>query len=62
MRIAGIGFGIFLALLGVVWMLQGVGSQAVPQSFMTANAEWIAIGAVTLAGGLILARWSWSRR
>ena len=62
MRIAGIVFGLFIAAVGAVWMLQGLGSQAVPQSFMTANGAWIAIGAVTLAGGLVMAWWNWSRR
>jgi hypothetical protein len=47
--------------MGVVWMLQGFGATFVPQSFMTASPLWIAIGAVTLAGGLALARRSWNR-
>lgn len=62
MRAAGIIAGIVVALMGVVWVLQGLNSQYVPQSFMTASRAWIVIGAVTLAGGLALVRWSWTRR
>jgi hypothetical protein len=61
MRVAGIVGGTILALMGIVWMLQGVNSQFVPQSFMTGSPIWIVIGAVTFVGGLGVARWSWSR-
>jgi hypothetical protein len=62
MRITGIVGGVILALMGIVWMLQGVDSQFAPQSFMTGTRIWIVIGALALGGGLTLARWSWSHR
>ena len=62
MRVVGIVGGAILALMGIVWMLQGVDSQFAPQSFMTGGPIWIVIGAVTFVGGLAVARWSWSRR
>jgi hypothetical protein len=48
--------------MGTVWMLQGVDSELVPQSFMTGGRIWILIGAAALVGGLALVRLSWSRR
>jgi hypothetical protein len=48
--------------MGTVWMLQGVDSEFVPQSFMTGSRIWILIGAAALVGGLALVRLSWSRR
>ncbi len=62
MRIAGIVVGIILALVGTVWLLQGLNSQFVPQSFMTGSQTWIVIGGATFVGGAVLARWSWGRR
>jgi hypothetical protein len=62
MRIAGIVGGVILAFMGTVWMLQGVDSELVPQSFMTGGRIWILIGAAALVGGLALVRLSWSRR
>ncbi|MCL1601098.1 MAG: hypothetical protein M3112_06135 [Actinomycetia bacterium] len=61
MRIAGTVGGLLLAFVGAVWMLQGFNATFVPQSFMTASPLWILIGAVTLGGGLALARRSWNR-
>jgi len=62
MRIAGIVGGVILAFMGTVWMLQGLGSQFAPQSFMTGSRIWIVIGAVAFVGGLALVRLSWARR
>ncbi len=62
MRIAGIVVGIVLALIGAVWVLQGLNSRLVPQSFMTGSRTWIVIGAATLVGGAALTRWSWGHR
>ena len=61
MRIAGIVVGIVLALMGAVWLLQGLNSQFVPVSFMTGSQTWIVIGAATFVGGAVLARWSWGQ-
>jgi hypothetical protein len=62
MRIAGVIFGVLLALMGAVWVLQGLNSQIVPQSFMTGSRTWIVIGVLALMGGSALARWSWGNR
>ena len=61
MRILGIVLGVLLALSGVVWTLQGMGSTLAPQSFMTDAKVWIAIGLVTALGGITLAVWSAKR-
>jgi hypothetical protein len=58
MRTIGMIGGAIIALMGVVWMLQGMGSTLAPQSFMTNAREWIAIGALTAVGGVALAMWS----
>jgi hypothetical protein len=55
MRVAKIVGGMILAIVGVVWMLQGFGASYVPTSFMTKAPEWIFIGLVTAAIGAILA-------
>ena len=44
MRIARIIGGITLALMGGVWILQGLNSQYAPQSFMTGSLTWVVIG------------------
>ena len=48
--------------MGAVWVLQGLNSQFAPQSFMTGSRTWLVIGALTFAGGIALARWSWKTR
>ena len=55
MRIAKILGGGVLAVVGVVWMLQGFGASYVPTSFMTKAPEWIFIGLITAIGGAWLA-------
>ena len=62
MRITGIVVGSALALIGVVWVLQGLNSQLAPQSFMTGSRMWLVIGVLTFASGVALARWSWKTR
>ncbi|MGB5169193.1 MAG: hypothetical protein WBN35_08960 [Acidimicrobiia bacterium] len=62
MRIAGIVGGIALAVIGAVWVLQGLNSEFAPESFMTGSPVWIVVGVLTLAGGIALARWSWKTR
>ena len=61
MRIAGIVAGVLVALMGLVWTLQGLNSTLAPQSFMTGSTAWVAIGLVTLLIGSGLAVWSWRR-
>jgi hypothetical protein len=62
MRTAGIIGGVVVALAGAVWVLQGLNSQFAPQSFMTGSPTWLVIGALTFAGGIGLAMWSWNNR
>ena len=61
MRILGIVGGILIALSGLVWTLQGMGSTLAPQSFMTDAKEWIIIGVLSILGGTALAVWSGRR-
>lgn len=44
--------GGLMALMGGVWLLQGVG--VLPGSFMTGQAFWAIVGAVALAAGVVL--------
>ena len=62
MRIAGVVVGLVVALVGAVWVLQGLNSQLAPQSFMTGSRIWLIIGLATFVGGGALAMWSWQRR
>jgi hypothetical protein len=52
MRMAAIVFGVLLALLGLVWIGQGVG--LIKGSFMTGSGFWATVGAVCLVAGLVL--------
>ena len=62
MRIVGTVVGLVVALVGAVWVLQGLNSQLAPQSFMTGSRIWLIIGLATFVGGGALAMWSWQRR
>jgi hypothetical protein len=60
-RIVAIVAGIALILGGLVWMAQGLNLPFAPRSFMTADRNWIVIGAATvLAGGILV--WLGRRR
>ena len=61
MRVAGMVGGVIVGLVGIVWTLQGVGSEFAPQSFMTGSGTWVVIGLITFAAGTALAVWSWRR-
>lgn len=61
MRRNGIVIGSLLALVGVVWTLQGLRVASTPQSFMTGDGRWVGRGIFVAAIGLGLAGWS-SRR
>jgi hypothetical protein len=52
MRIVGSIAGVLLALIGCVWVLQGIG--VLPGSFMTGQTKWAIIGAVALVVGLVI--------
>jgi len=54
MQIPSIVGGSLLAVAGAIWTLQGLGSSFVPVSFMTNAREWVAIGLLTMAIGLVL--------
>ena len=49
MKIASTIFGVLLALIGIVWILQGL--NVLPGSFMTGQIQWAAYGAIALAIG-----------
>jgi hypothetical protein len=46
--------GILLALVGLVWILQGIG--LLPGSFMSSQSQWAVIGIVmvVIGGGLLI--------
>jgi hypothetical protein len=52
MRMAALVVGVLLALLGLVWMGQGLGY--VKGSFMTGNLLWFWIGLACLVAGVAL--------
>lgn len=62
MRYAGVVGGILVVVIGLVWTLQGLGSQYAPQSFMTNSRLWVIIGVATMIGGGWLVRRSWLHR
>lgn len=47
--------GAVLVVLGGIWFLQGIG--VIQGSFMTENATWVLIGAVTALAGAALIAW-----
>ncbi len=55
MRFVLLAIGGLMALVGAVWLLQGVG--ILPGSFMTGQAFWAVVGAVMIVvgGSLVLA-------
>jgi len=52
MKLASTIFGVLLALIGIVWILQGL--NVLPGSFMTGQIQWAAYGAIALAIGCVL--------
>ena len=49
--------GVVIILGGLVWMAQGLNLPFAPRSFMTADRNWIVIGAAAvLAGGVLVWR------
>lgn len=52
MKIASTIFGVLLALIGIVWILQGL--NVLPGSFMTGQIQWVAYGTIALAIGCML--------
>jgi hypothetical protein len=57
MRDLSTAAGIILALIGLVWVLQGFDVAFAPQSFMTGDTTWVVWGALAmLAGGVLFWR------
>ena len=48
--------GILMALLGSVWVLQGL--NVLPGSFMTGDVRWAMYGSVLALAGIALVVWS----
>jgi hypothetical protein len=49
--------GIVLAIVGMVWILQGFDVSFAPQGFMTGDLTWVVLGVVAmLAGGILFWR------
>lgn len=57
MKVAAIVFGVLLALLGVVWIGQGLGY--IKGSFMTGDMKWFWIGCVMVVVGVALGAGAW---
>lgn len=53
LKTVGIGIGIALDLVGVVWILQGIG--LLPGSFMSGDIFWAWVGLVSVIAGTVLA-------
>jgi hypothetical protein len=54
--------GIILAVIGLVWILQGFDVAFAPKSFMTGDLTWVAWGAVAMLVGGVLFWTGTSRR
>lgn len=52
MKIAITIVGAVLALIGIVWILQGL--NVLPGSFMTGQIQWAAYGAIALVIGCVM--------
>jgi hypothetical protein len=44
--------GVLLVLVGLVWLLQGIG--ILPGSFMTGQLKWAVCGAVSVVAGVLV--------
>jgi len=44
--------GVFLIVIGIIWILQGV--NILPGSFMTGHIQWAVFGAISAAIGIVL--------
>ena len=52
-----VGAGVLIVLGGLVWIAQGLNLPFAPRSFMTADRNWIVIGAAAvLVGGVLVWR------
>ena len=55
---AAIVIGVTIALVGAVWILQGLSVAFAPTSFMTGDRQWTLHGIIAVAVGLTIVRWS----
>lgn len=60
MRWVMLGLGVLLLLIGVVWILQGIG--VLLGSVMTGQSFWAWMGLLALIGGLVLLFFGLRRR
>ena len=56
MKIIATIFGALLAILGTIWVLQGL--NILPGSFMTGDVTWAVYGALAIVAGLGLVAWA----
>jgi hypothetical protein len=64
MRIVSSLLGLFMILLGCVWMMQGlrIGPSAIMQGFMVGDTRWTIYGAILALVGIGQLVWSNSRQ
>ena len=62
MRIGGTLIGALVALVGLVWIAQGLNLPFAPGSFMTGDRTWIVLGAVAVVVGASLVGWALQQR
>ena len=53
--------GIILAIIGLVWILQGFDVALAPQSFMTGDPTWVVLGVLAMIIGIVL-MWRGTRK
>jgi hypothetical protein len=58
MRTAVLIAGMLLALAGLVWVAQGLNLPFAPRSFMTADRNWIVLGAAAVVAGAAVVAWA----
>jgi hypothetical protein len=58
MRMVGIVLGAIGALVGAVFVAQGLNLPFAPPSYMTGDRTWIVIGSGMVVAGIALAGWS----
>jgi len=52
MRIVLRSVGVLLAVIGVIWILQGI--NILPGSFMTGQMQWAVYGGIALVAGIAM--------
>ena len=52
MRIVLRSVGVLLAVIGVIWILQGI--NVLPGSFMTGQIQWAIYGGIALVAGIAM--------